>query len=219
MKQRIVLLGPPASGKGTQADRLAAAFGIPHVSTGALLRSECERGTPLGREADAYTRNGGLVPDELAIRIVTNWMAAHGTRFLFDGFPRTLGQAESLDAALAELRAPLDLIVFLDLGEEEIRRRILDRLTCLSCGATFASSLHGLAVGDPCPRCKQPVVRRKDDSAGALGERMKVYRELTLPVVEYYGRNAPRLLHRVPAGKGSDAIFDELSRLVAGGVD
>lgn len=210
-----MLLGPPASGKGTQADRLSAAFGIPHVSTGALLRSECERGTPLGREADAFTRNGGLVPDELAIRIVTSWMESHGTMFLFDGFPRTVGQAESLDAALSGLHAPLDLIVLLELGEEEIEKRILNRLTCLSCGATFSSSLHRHAAGDACPRCGSPLVRRKDDSPEALGERLKVYRELTLPVVDYYERTSPQLLHRIVAGEGSDVVFAQLSRLVA----
>ncbi|MFZ4387749.1 MAG: adenylate kinase family protein, partial [Chthoniobacterales bacterium] len=96
LKQRIVLLGPPASGKGTQADRLSKTFGIPHVSTGALLRSECARETVLGREADEWTSKGLLVPDELAVRIIATWMQEHGAVFLFDGFPRTVGQAEHL---------------------------------------------------------------------------------------------------------------------------
>ena len=212
--QRIVLLGPPASGKGTQADRLSESFGIPHVSTGALLRSECERGTALGKEADAWTSKGLLVPDELAVRIVANWMKEHGPCFLFDGFPRTVGQAEHLDKALASLEAPLQLVILLDLPESAIRERILARISCLKCGATYSASLHGIAVGEPCPRCGAPLVRRNDDTAEALNQRLEVYRDQTLPVVGYYEKNSPQILHRIDAGEGSDLIFGKLSALI-----
>ena len=214
MKSRIVLLGPPASGKGTQADRIASAFGVPHVSTGALLRSECARGTSLGREADEWTRKGLLVPDELAVRIVTTWMQSNGPRFLFDGFPRTVGQAENLDASLAAMKAPLDLVVLLEVPDDEIRRRILDRLSCMKCGATYAAALHGHAVGDPCPRCGSPLVRRNDDTEETLAQRLDVYRRMTLPVVAYYRENSSGILHRIDASGESDAIFAELSRLM-----
>lgn len=214
LKRRIVLLGPPASGKGTQAYRLSKEFGIPHVSTGALLRSECERGTSLGREADEWTSKGLLVPDELAVRIVAAWMKENGPEFLFDGFPRTVGQAEHLDATLSELKAPLDLVILLELSDESIRRRILERISCLKCGATFSASLHGHAEGSPCPRCGAALVRRKDDTMEALDQRLKVYGELTRPVIGYYERTNPRILHRVEAGKGSDAIFNQLFLLV-----
>jgi len=215
VNQRIVLLGPPASGKGTQADLLAGCFHIPHVSTGELLRSECSRGTPLGKEADGWTSKGLLVPDELAVRIVTAWMKENGTRFIFDGFPRTVGQAEYLDSSLAELRARLDLIVLLELPDEMIRRRILERISCLRCGATFSTSLHDNQEGAPCPRCRALLVRRNDDSEEALDQRLKVYRDLTLPVVGYYERTAPRILQRIDAGEGSDQIFAKLLALVA----
>ena len=215
LKRRIVLLGPPASGKGTQADRLAESFGIPHVSTGALLRSECARGTSLGREADAWTSKGMLVPDELAVRIVAGWMRENGPRFLFDGFPRTVCQAEHLDSALRELAAPLDLVILLELPDREIRRRILERLSCLACGATFSASLHGHREGDPCPRCGTPLVRRNDDTEGALDERLRVYRESTLPVVGYYEKSAPTIFHRIDADGGSDEIFAKVSALVS----
>ena len=214
MKSRIVLLGPPASGKGTQADRIASAFGVPHVSTGALLRSECARGTALGREADEWTRKGLLVPDELAVRIVTTWMESNGPRFLFDGFPRTVGQAENLDDSLAARKAPLDLVVLLEVPDDEIRRRILDRLSCMNCGATYAAALHGHSVGDPCPRCGSPLVRRNDDTEETLAQRLDVYRRMTLPVVAYYRENSPGILHRIDASGESDAIFAELSRLM-----
>jgi adenylate kinase len=214
VKSRIVLLGPPASGKGTQADRIASAFGVPHVSTGALLRSECARGTALGREADEWTRKGLLVPDELAVRIVTTWMQSNGPRFLFDGFPRTVGQAENLDASLAAMKAPLDLVVLLEVPDDEIRRRILDRLSCMNCGATYAAALHGHVVGDPCPRCGSPLVRRNDDTEETLAQRLDVYRRMTLPVVAYFRENSPCILHRIDASGESDAIFAELSRLM-----
>lgn len=210
-----MLLGPPASGKGTQADRLSSSFGIPHVSTGALLRAECARGTPFGREADTYTGKGLLVPDELAVRIVAAWMKENGPRFLFDGFPRTVGQAEHLDKALEGLAAPLDLVILLELPDEEIRRRILERLSCLACGATFSTSLHAHRVGDPCPSCGTTLVRRNDDTEAALKERLRVYRESTLPVVGYYENSAPKIFHRINAAGGSDAIFAQLSKLVA----
>jgi len=214
VNQRIVLLGPPASGKGTQADRLSEAFGIPHVSTGVLLRSECDRGTALGREADAATSKGLLVSDELVVRIVANWMQEHGTRFLFDGFPRTVGQATHLDATLISLKSPLDLVILLELSDGAIRSRIRERISCLKCGATYSTSLHTHAEGDPCPRCGAVLVRRNDDASEALEQRLIVYRDLTLPVVGYYERTAPGIMHRIDAGEGSDAIFAELSTLV-----
>lgn len=216
MKRRIVLLGPPASGKGTQADLLAKEFGVPHVSTGALLRSECLRETPLGKEADAWTRRGLLVPDELAIRIITTWIHDHGTTFLFDGFPRTVGQAEHLDSALALLGAPLECVIVLELSDEEIRRRIETRLSCLKCGATFSSSMDALTCSAPCPRCGDKLVRRSDDRPEAVVQRLQVYHQLTFPVIEYYERSAPHLLHRVDAGMGSDEVFKSISRLILG---
>lgn len=214
MRRRIVLLGPPASGKGTQADRLSIEFGIPHVSTGALLRAECAQGTPLGREADEWTSRGLLVPDDLAVRIVASWMNVHGASFLLDGFPRTIRQAQYLDDSLTVLSAPLDLVVLLDLSEDEIRRRILARISCLGCGATFSAALHGVTPGQRCPNCGETLVRRKDDCEEAIGERLRVYRESTLPVADYYGKAVPNIFHHIDAGEGSDEIFAKLSALV-----
>jgi len=157
-----------------------------------------------------------LVPDELAVRIVAAWMKGNGPRFLFDGFPRTVGQAEHLDKELAKIAAPLDLIILLELPDEEIRKRILERLSCLKCGATFSDALHGHKEGDPCPKCGSPLVRRNDDTAEAIEERLRVYRESTLPVVGYYEKLVPSIFHRIDAGEGSDEIFQKLSVLVQG---
>lgn len=209
-----MLLGPPASGKGTQSDRIAARFAIPHVSTGALLRSECTRGTQLGREADSWTRHGLLVPDELAIQIIQNWMAEHGPRFIFDGFPRSVAQAEHLDRALADLHAPLDLLIVLELSDEQIRGRTTARISCLNCGATFSSLLDGVKPGSPCPRCEELLVRRTDDEPEAVEKRLEVYRNLTFPVIGYYEERVPHLLHRVDAGEESEVVFAALAALV-----
>ena len=213
MKQRIVLLGPPASGKGTQADRLAVETGIPHVSTGALLRTERTRGTTLGHEADSFTSKGLLVPDELVIRIIKNWITTNGTQFLFDGFPRSVIQADYLNTSLAALHAPLDLLIVLELSEEEIRRRVTSRLSCLKCGATFSEKLDGFSIGTSCPRCGHHLVRRNDDTLEALERRLEMYQELTFPVIGYYEQTTPHLLHRINAEEGSDAVFAEISKL------
>jgi adenylate kinase len=156
------------------------------------------------------------VSDELVVRIVANWMQEHGTSFLFDGFPRTVGQAKHLDEALASLDAPLDLVILLELSDEAIRHRILKRISCLKCGATYSTSLHSHTEGDPCPRCGAALVRRNDDTAQALERRLTVYRELTLPVAGYYENTVPGIMHRIDAGERSDDIFAKLSALVVG---
>ncbi len=204
MKSRLVLLGPPASGKGTQAGLLAAAFGIPAVSTGALLRAEKARGSALGREADRWTSQGRLFPDELALRVVWNWLGER-RRFILDGFPRTVGQAAEFDRGLAERRAPLDVVYFLNLPDHLVRERMTSRLTCAACGAVFNEKFHGVAAGAPCPQCGGVLARRADDTEEALNERLAQYRECTLPVVEHY--RAQNLLKEVDVTPGRDAVF------------
>ena len=214
-KQRIVLLGPPASGKGTQADLIASAYGIPHVSTGALLRSESSRRTDIGLEADSWISKGLLVPDELVIRIVTTWIEKNGSTFLYDGFPRSVSQAEYLNHFLDSLKAPLDLIIVLELADKEIRRRINDRLSCLQCGATCSGKLDALVEGAPCPRCRKPLVRRNDDTDEAIERRLEIYRELTMPVVDYYNRTSSELVRRIDAEVGSQSVFTSISKLIS----
>ena len=136
MKNRIVLLGPPASGKGTQAALLSATFGIPAASTGAMLREEKARGSAIGAEAERWTHEGKLFPDELALRVVWKWLD-NRRRFILDGFPRTLGQAQSFDDGLEERSLPLDVVYFLNLSDELARERMTSRLTCFQCGSVF----------------------------------------------------------------------------------
>jgi adenylate kinase len=207
MKNRIVLLGPPASGKGTQAALLAATFGIPAASTGAILRDEKARGSEIGLEADRWTSQGKLFPDELALRVVWKWVDGR-KRFILDGFPRTVGQAESFDTGLDDRQLPLDAVYFLNLSEDLVRERMTSRLTCSECGSVFNEKFHNVTAETPCPKCGGQLARRNDDTLEALDSRLAQYRELTLPVVDHYREKG--LLKEVDVTPGRDAVFNHL---------
>jgi adenylate kinase len=207
MKSRIVLLGPPASGKGTQAALLSATFGIPAASTGAMFREERARGSQLGVEAEHWTVGGKLFPDELALRVVWKWLDNRG-RFILDGFPRTLGQAESFDQGLQERDLPLDVVYFLELSDELVRERMTSRLTCKSCSSVFNQKFHNVTAGSTCPKCGGELVRRNDDTDDALDCRLAQFREHTLPVAHHYRDKG--LLKEVNVKPGRDAVFSRL---------
>ncbi|HEY5780220.1 MAG TPA: nucleoside monophosphate kinase [Terrimicrobiaceae bacterium] len=207
MKNRVVLLGPPASGKGTQAALLSATFGIPAASTGAMLRDEKARGSKLGAEAERWTIQGKLFPDELALRVVWKWLE-NRRRFILDGFPRTLGQAESFDQSLEERNMPLDVVYFLNLSDELVRERMTSRLTCSRCASVFNEKFHDVTIDTPCPRCGGDLVRRNDDTDEALDHRLAQYREHTLPVAHHYREKG--LLKEVDVTAGRDAVFNRL---------
>jgi len=207
MKSRIVLLGPPASGKGTQAALLSATFGIPAASTGAMLRDEKARRSKLGAEAERWTIQGKLFPDELVLRVVWKWLE-NRRRFILDGFPRTLGQAESFDQGLEERNMPLDVVYFLNLSDELVRERMTSRLTCSRCASVFNEKFHDVTIDTPCPRCGGDLVRRNDDTDEALDHRLAQYREHTLPVAHHYREKG--LLKEVDVTAGRDAVFNRL---------
>ncbi len=207
MKNRIVLLGPPASGKGTQASLLGAVFGIPHVSTGEIVRNERAKGTPIGLEADTYVSRGLLFPDELAVRFVSQWLGTH-SRFIFDGFPRTIGQARALDQLLVDKNLQIDTVYLLELPDSEVRSRMLGRLTCTKCGAVFNEKFHKLTVTDPCPKCEGKLARRQDDTIEALDQRLAQYHEYTQPISDHY--EAAGLLKKVDVRFGRDSVFNLL---------
>ncbi len=207
MKNRLVLLGPPASGKGTQAALLSATFGIPAASTGAILRDEKARGSEIGAEAERWTKEGKLFPDELALRVVWKWLD-HRRRFILDGFPRTLGQARSFDEGLEQRNLPLDVVYFLKLSNELVRERMTTRLTCSQCGSVFNEKFHDVNIETPCPRCGGDLARRNDDTDDALERRLTQFREHTLAVAHHYREKG--LLKEVEAGAGRDAVFNRL---------
>jgi adenylate kinase len=186
--RRLILLGPPASGKGTLGAALARELGVPAVSTGAVLRREKEKDTEIGREAASYTDRGLYFPDELALRIVDAWLEENPGGFLFDGFPRTLTQARKFEALLQKRNTPLQAALCLLVPASELERRVCDRLTCQVCGKTFSASATGLREGDACDRegCTGTLGRRDDDKLEIFSNRLRQHEELTCPVQEFY---------------------------------
>jgi len=172
-----------------------------------MLREEKARGSKLGAEAERWTIQGRLFPDELALRVVWKWLE-NRRRFILDGFPRTLGQAESFDQGLEERNMPLDVVYFLNLSDELVRERMTSRLTCSRCASVFNEKFHDVTTDTPCPRCGGDLVRRNDDTDEALDHRLAQYREHTLPVAHHY--RGKGLLKEVDATAGRDAVFNRL---------
>lgn len=212
MKKRIVLLGPPASGKGTQAELIQKRFGIPATSTGAILRREAKCGTPVGVAANKIISRGGLAPDGLILELVGEWLEKIGDSFLFDGFPRTVAQAEQFELLLNNRSTGLELVIFLEISDGTIRARMLRRLTCSNCGKVISIGRHVGDEGDPCPNCGGKLEARADDTDTALERRMLEYREKTLPVTDFYKRRG--ILARVDADRGAESVFNDVSRLI-----
>lgn len=194
---------------------IAAKFQLPSASTGALLREQRTRGTALGREADRWTAQGKLFPDEIAMRVLNEWLDAHGTgAFLLDGFPRTLGQARAFDAQMNAAGTPVEAVFHLVLGAKAIRERVAGRITCTHCGASFSAARDGVTDGDACPDCGTTLARRRDDTPAALEERLEQHRLHTGPVIGYY-RDANRLTE-VDAAGGRDVVFQHLCAVIEG---
>ena len=212
MKTRIVLLGPPASGKGTQAEFIKKRYQIASASPGAMLREEMRRGTPLGVEADRITRDGSMVSDAMVIQIVANWLAAHSAGFVFDGFPRTLGQADALEQMLAQRQSALDAVLLFDITADTAFERVMNRLTCTQCARSFALGLHLQAGQTQCPECGGALGHRSDDTPEALEQRMAQYREKTEPLVEYYERCG--LLWRLKAADDPAQVSAEIASIL-----
>lgn len=214
---RIVLLGAPGSGKGTQAQRLIDRHRVPQVSTGDLLRAAVAAGTELGRRAQATMAAGKLVDDDTMLGIIRARLAAPDVApgFILDGFPRTRVQADGLDALLAELAQPLDAVVLLDVDRERLFRRLTGRRTCRTCGRVFNVYTAPPSVPPPCNgQCTTPdLFQRPDDSDATIGKRLEVYEAQTRPLVEYYG--ARGLLRTVDAAGDIDAVAARLEAVLA----
>ena len=212
MKTRIVLLGPPASGKGTQAELIKARYDIPSASPGAMLREEMRQGTPLGIEADRLTRDGSMVPDAMVLQIVSNWLTIHSESFIFDGFPRTITQAEALDQMLSKQGHALDAVLFFDITAQTIFERVMNRLTCTQCGRSFALGLHLASEQERCLACGGAMIRRSDDTPEALEHRIEQYIEKTEPLVEYYQHRG--LLWTLTSADRPEGVFREIVQIL-----
>jgi adenylate kinase len=208
-----VLLGAPGSGKGTQAEMITRQFGIPVTSPGAILRREKDLGTPLGLETAEITQGGGLVPDKIIVGLIEDWLRLHGGYgFVFDGFPRTLPQAESLRQILDRHHTPLELAIWLDVSENTVRDRIASRLQCRGCGFTTSANSATFAERSICPFCDGPLVRRNDDDLGVLQTRLHELNSKTQPLATIYGKVS--VLHRVDGNRDREAVFADVSRLI-----
>ena len=186
MYRRLVLLGPPAAGKGTQAELLKEQFGFQTPSVGAMLREQKAAGTPAGLRAAEYFERGLLVPDEISIEIVRQWLEANDGAWVFDGYPRTVGQADAFEAMLNERGESVELALLIDAGEPVIRDRVAHRVVCKKCGGVFRVGMHITSDADPCPRCAGNLARRADDNIDALADRLIEYRTKTAPVIGWY---------------------------------
>lgn len=188
-------------------------FGIPVTSPGAILRREQELGTPLGVETSEMTQHGALVPDAIIIELIEDWLRLHGGYgFVFDGFPRTLPQAESLRNILERHRTPLNLAIWLDVSEQTVVDRISGRLQCQVCGFTTSVGSATFAERPICPYCDGPLVRRTDDDPTVLQKRLAEFNQKTQPLAAFYEEMSA--LRRIDANRDRESVFAEVSRLI-----
>ncbi|MDG4804662.1 MULTISPECIES: adenylate kinase [Micromonospora] len=186
---RLVLVGPPGAGKGTQAEFIAAHLSVPKISTGDIFRANVTQGTPLGVEAKRYMDAGKLVPDDVTINMVRDRLAEPdaGEGFLLDGFPRTTPQAAELDKLLADLGSALDLVLELVVDDDEVIRRLSGRRTCRGCGKIWHVEFDATTREGICDRCGAELFQRDDDKPETIAARLREYSEKTAPLVDYYG--------------------------------
>jgi adenylate kinase len=213
----VVLLGPPGSGKGTQAKTLEQAFGIAQLSTGDMLRAEVAAGSAIGREADAIMRAGQLVPDDMIIALIGSRLDAADCRsgFILDGFPRTVPQAEALDVMLETKGLKLDHALELVVDDEAMVARISGRFSCAKCGAGYHDSFKQPKVQGVCDVCgPTDFVRRADDNAETVRARLKAYHAQTEPISAYYERQ--QILKRVDGMGAIDQVSKDLTKAITG---
>jgi adenylate kinase len=213
---RIILLGAPGSGKGTQSQRLVERHGIPQISTGDLLRAAVKNGTPLGLRAKAAMDSGNLVDDDTVLGMIRERLAEPDAKrgFILDGFPRTLVQARALASMLKETEQPLDAVVLLDVDYGELSKRISGRRSCGECGKVFNVFTSPVPEGDVCPKtgAGHRIVQRSDDNEAAVAERLKVYDEKTKPLVAYYTEQG--LLRSISAEGEMDEVTARLNAVL-----
>ena len=207
---RIVLVGAPGSGKGTQGKKLAEKLGIPQISTGDLLRAAVAAETPLGKQAKAVMEAGQLVSDEIVMGLIRERLAEPDTEpgFILDGFPRNLAQAEALDAMLEELDKPLQVALHIDVDFDTLMQRLTGRRTCESCGQMYNIYTSPPKIDGVCDKCGGRLVQRADDNEETIRKRLDVYRTQTMPLIDYY-RQQEKL--RTVKGEGTiDDIFTKI---------
>ncbi|MBZ9690101.1 adenylate kinase [Clostridium sp. M14] len=211
---KIVLLGPPGAGKGTQAKSISNRYSIPHISTGDIFRKNISENTPLGMEARSYMDKGLLVPDEVTINMVKDRLQEEDclSGYLLDGFPRTVAQAEALNEFLENRNEQLDTALLIDVPSEFILDRMTGRRVCTSCGASFHIKFNPPTIDGKCNLCGSDIVQRKDDTVETVKERIDVYDKQTQPLIEFY--KSKNLLLMVDGTKAIDQVFEDICKLL-----
>jgi len=209
----IVLMGPPGSGKGTQAELLEEKLEIPHISTGDMFRSAIKEGSGLGQKVKEYLDKGELVPDELTIALVKERLAAPDAEkgFLLDGFPRTVKQAEALDELLSEMGRKLNLVLNLEVAEEKLLARLTGRRVCRNCGATYHLLFNPPAQDQKCDVCGSELYQREDDKEETVRKRLEVYHASTEPLIGYYKNKG--LLKGIDGNKEINEVLEDILRI------
>lgn len=210
----LVLLGPPGAGKGTQANLLAAEWGMPAIATGDMFRQSLAEDTSLGRKANSYMERGALVPDEVVIGIVEERLKKEdcSAGFLLDGFPRTLVQAEALDRILGAQNKSVTAAVVLQVDQEDLVRRSSGRRVCKDCGQNYHVDLNVPESGR-CQACDGRLVQRPDDNEETIRERLRVYALETAPLIDFYERKG--LAFKVDGGRSKDEVFEDVKQILA----
>ena len=211
---KIIMLGAPGAGKGTQAKQIADKYSIPHISTGDIFRANIKNGTELGKKAKQYMDQGALVPDELTCDLVMDRIQQDDCKygFVLDGFPRTIPQAEALDAALGKKNEKMDYAIDVDVPDENIVNRMSGRRACLNCGATYHLISIPPKVEGICDRCGSEIVLREDDKPETVQKRLKVYHEQTQPLIEYYSGKG--VLKEVDGTQPMDDVFAAIVKIL-----
>lgn len=211
---KIVMLGAPGAGKGTQAKRIAAKFSIPHISTGDIFRANIKNNTPLGAKAKSYMDKGELVPDELVIELIMDRFAQDDcvNGYVLDGFPRTIPQAEELDKALKSVNDNLDYAIDVEVPDDNIINRMSGRRTCVNCGATYHIVHNPPKVENECDTCNGELILRDDDKPETVKNRLDVYHTQTEPLLKYYTEKG--ILYTVDGTQDMDTVFDSICKIV-----
>ena len=213
---RIVFMGPPGTGKGTQAEKIIENYQIPHISTGDMFRKAIKDQTELGMEAKRYMDQGALVPDHVTIGIVKDRLSESDCKsgFLLDGFPRTVDQAKALDEILTSLDSKIDYVINIDVDLEILKERLTGRRICRSCGATYHMVFNPPAVAGTCDKCGGELYQRKDDNEETVGNRLDVYVSQTKPLLDYYSL-AGNLVN-INGQQSIDLVFAEIQDVLGG---
>ena len=211
---KIIMLGAPGAGKGTQAKKIAEKYQIPHISTGDIFRANIKNGTELGKKAKTYMDQGLLVPDELVCDLVVDRVKQEDCKngFILDGFPRTIPQAESLDAALAALGESMDYAINVEVPDENIVNRMSGRRACVGCGATYHVVYAPTKKEGICDACGAELILRDDDKPETVQKRLSVYHEQTQPLIDYYRNKG--ILKDVDGTMEMDAVFQAITEIL-----